>query len=100
MRQKELGKTHIKKCFFLVLGPLSKKPLFSIKGENSPGSCGIKLVFMKYDILEKMEVFYTLKCVCGYFYWLENNIYQQNSAVLAQKLGEKKKIANLHFRLF
>ena len=43
-----------------------------------------------YDILVQKEVFYTLKFVCGYFYWLENNTYifaKQNPALLAQKFG-------------
>ena len=32
-----------------------------------------------------------LKNVCGYFCWLENNIWQKkNLALLAQKLGGKK----------
>ena len=35
-------------------------------------------------------VFYALKFVCGYFYWLENNICKKNPALLAQKLGRKK----------
>ena len=47
---KTLGKTHIKKVFFFSVqttkrGPLSKKPLLSINGENSPGSCIMKILF-------------------------------------------------------
>ena len=46
---------------------------------------------MKYDILVQTFIFYTLKFVCRYFSWLENNICQKkNPALLAQKLVKKK----------
>ena len=51
----------------------------------------------QYDIIvqtEKKEVFHTLKFVCGYFYWLENNICQKYQTLLAQKMGEKKSCQN------
>ena len=49
---------------------------------------------MKYDILVQTEVFYTLKFVCGYFYWLENNICQKKSGSFSPKIGRKKNCQN------
>ena len=40
---------------------------------------------MKYDILVQNEVCYTLKFVCGYFYWLKNNICQKKSGYFSKK---------------
>ena len=85
----KLGKTHIKKSVFLVVGPLrggrgvtppttkQKKHFFSINGENSPGSCIMKYYFMKYDIQSKFSPKCTPNFVCVYFYWFENNIRQK-----------------------
>ena len=46
-------------------------------GENSQGSSVVKMLFYEVQhfspnlhCYEKKEVFYSLKFVCGYFYWL------------------------------
>ena len=103
----KLGKTHIKEMVFLVVGPLrgggrggpvtppstkQKKHFFSINGENSPGSCIMKILFCEIRHFSPNFHKCTPNFVCVYFYWYENNICQKkNLTFLAQKKTKKKK---------
>ena len=75
------------KVFFLVVGPLSKIPLFSINGENSPGSC----YFMKYDILVQKVGFLYVKVYLWIFLLIRKQYFPKKKIRLFQpkNWGEK-----------
>ena len=70
----------------LLRGPptTKQKKLFSINGENSPGSCVIEMLFYEVQYFSPGG-FYYVKFVCGYFYWLENNMCQKKIRLFETK---------------
>ena len=88
--------THKKKVFFLVVGPLrgggvtppttkQKTTFFSINGENSPGSCIMKILF--YEVRHLVQIFTSVHPILSvYIFTVSKTIFAKKTLTfLAQK---------------